>query len=984
MSKSPTPRRRSKAASAEPTGDVYNLDGDFRNATINIHSTIVSAQQAVELEAQPPEPGEPPYLGLQYFDEDDADRFFGRELLTARLVNRLKSTRFLAVIGASGSGKSSLVRAGVVPALRRGNRLADDSLPPTDSPQWDIRIFTPTAHPLEALAGALTRDAESPTALATLSADLSANPRSLCLASRQLLARQGRPRLLLVVDQFEEVFSQCHQEDERKAFIDNLVAACDPQDDQPVTLVILLRADFYDRLSGRLGELVSQQQELIGAMSRDELFNAIVKPAALGDWKIQEGLVDVMLDDIGAEPGALPLLSHALLETWNRRRKRTMTLSGYTEAGGVRGAIARTAEAVFNQRLSAEQRPIARMIFLRLTELGEDAKDTRRRASYSELITRATDPLTIEAVLSILIEARLVTTGVIEPGDVKTVEVAHEALILRWPTLQEWLAEDREGLILHRQLTDDTADWLRLKRDPGALYRGLRLQQAGEWATKNPEQLSLDEQAFLDASRQALADEEVRERRYRQSLRVRKYVLPASALVLVGILVVLFYVTGLNVRFKTPAKMNGFFNIAVAEFGAIGADGTLSAAPGDSGETLSGLVGNKLEFEIASDPNLLVWKDGPALRQLNVTIGRVEGSTAQEKAAAAEAMAARLNAQMIVFGNVDTRTQPASLQLEFWLAPQLEYSFDVGARSYATGSAIAIRDLENLTIEIQPEIDRQASTLAWVALGLTRMRFGQSVEALQSFRRAEEFSPESAAVQFFIGRESLFLSDSEFERQEDLTRQAQAAFQKALDLDPNYANASIGLGSTYFAMAKRLVGDGRNKPQQQRALEQAGELVAQAMEAYRTVERLPDSSEESGTPLHLIARLGSGTSLRLLAEIRYLLEDPAGARAAAKESARTLEELVASFGSPGSERYLAQTHQALGTAYQWLGFLSEVDQQFEQSRQEYQLALDSYTRCIDLGQASADQIVRVDIAQKLCLPFRDELQQYLGETGGGG
>ena len=163
------PRAKSRSASS---GDSYELSGDFRGAVVNIKSTIVSNAEVKDLENLPPEPGEPPFQGLQYFDEKDADRFFGRENLVAKIIGRLASSRFLTVIGASGSGKSSVVRAGVIPALRRGERLADGSLPPTDSGQWDIRILTPSAHPLEALAASLTRDSESVSAMTTLRADL--------------------------------------------------------------------------------------------------------------------------------------------------------------------------------------------------------------------------------------------------------------------------------------------------------------------------------------------------------------------------------------------------------------------------------------------------------------------------------------------------------------------------------------------------------------------------------------------------------------------------------------------------------------------------------------------------------------------------------------------------------------------------------------------------------------------------------------------
>ena len=201
---SPSKSRRGAKSGAKssnaPPGDSYDLSGDFRGAVINIKSTIVSNAEVKDLENLPPEPGEAPFQGLQYFDEKDADRFFGREALVAKIVGRLTNTRFLAVIGASGSGKSSVVRAGVIPALRHSERLADASLAPTDSGQWDIRILTPSAHPLDALAASLTLESESVSAATTLRADLVQDPRSLTLVARRLLAQSGKKHLLLVID----------------------------------------------------------------------------------------------------------------------------------------------------------------------------------------------------------------------------------------------------------------------------------------------------------------------------------------------------------------------------------------------------------------------------------------------------------------------------------------------------------------------------------------------------------------------------------------------------------------------------------------------------------------------------------------------------------------------------------------------------------------------------------------------------------------
>ncbi len=297
--------------------------------------------------------------------------------------------RFLAIVGASGSGKSSLVRAGLVPSLR-WNKASSD---------WQIHILTPTAHPLESPAATLTQESNSVTATATLMDDL---------------AREERR------------FALCRAEEERAAFIRNLLTAAS-ETDGPVVVVITLRADFYAPCADypELREALAKHQEYIGAMNSDELRRAIEIPAQRGRWELEPGLVDVLLHDVGHEPGALPLLSHALFETWQRRRGRTMTLSGYASSGGVRGAIAETAEAVFSDQFTQEQRAIARRIFLRLTELGNEsgAGDSRRRAMFDELILKPEEATTTRTVLKALADARLITTSE------NSAEVAHEALI---------------------------------------------------------------------------------------------------------------------------------------------------------------------------------------------------------------------------------------------------------------------------------------------------------------------------------------------------------------------------------------------------------------------------------------------------------------------------------------------------------------------------------------------------------------------------
>ncbi|HSL46133.1 MAG TPA: helix-turn-helix domain-containing protein [Anaerolineales bacterium] len=420
------------------------------------------AESARQEEA--PAHGIAPYKGLLFFDESDSELFFGREDLTAHLVERVmdlamdRSTRFLTVVGASGSGKSSLMRAGLAVALQHLG--------------WDVHIFTPTADPMRTSEAIL-------------------NP----------IRSNDAERVLILVDQFEEVFTLCHDEMERIAFIEKLVGLA--QDGlKSFTVVIALRADFYSHCAQYplLRQMVASDQEYIGQMNSGDLRRAIEEPAKRGGWEFEPGLVDVLLHDIGAqgtgepEPGALPLLSHALLATWERRRGRTLTLNGYRASGGVRGAIAETAESVFADQLNQTQQELARDVFLRLTELGEGTEDTRRRAALSELVRQSTEATQLRAVLNTLAEARLVTLNE------DSAEVAHEALIREWHRLHEWLTQDREGLLLHRHLTESAHEWEARGHDPSELYRGARLAQVREWALVNGERLNAAEQAFLTTS----------------------------------------------------------------------------------------------------------------------------------------------------------------------------------------------------------------------------------------------------------------------------------------------------------------------------------------------------------------------------------------------------------------------------------------------------------------------------------------------------
>lgn len=448
---------------------------------------------------------EPPFKGLQFFDEADASLFYGREELITRLASSLGFSQggltdgdnLLFIVGASGSGKSSLVRAGLVPAIRKSI-----SMPVQPGSErkgdWAITVITPTSHPLEVLAASLTSGVESVTAGATLMDDMARDPRSM----RLHLHKMPVP-VLLVIDQMEELFTSCREESERRAFIENLLNAAEVGQ---CKIVFSLRADFYAHCARyeNLRKALADHQVYIGPMNAAELRRAIEEPAKNKGYTFEAGLVDLILRETGDEPGSLPLLSQALLETWKRRQARSLTLAGYAEIGGVQGAISYTAESLYS-RLTPQQQKIARNIFLRLTELGEGVQDTRRRATPDELVSRSEDRHSVEEVLNLLAKARLVTLG---EG---SVEVAHEALIREWHTLRAWLSEDRDSLRLHRHLTEAALSWEELDCEPGELYRGARLAQAIEWHTGHPDVLNELEAGFLAAS-QAQSEQEDIER----------------------------------------------------------------------------------------------------------------------------------------------------------------------------------------------------------------------------------------------------------------------------------------------------------------------------------------------------------------------------------------------------------------------------------------------------------------------------------------
>ena len=410
----------------------------------------------------PPGPSEPavcPYRGLAPFDAAHAEYFFGRERLVAELVARLVGSTLLAVVGPSGSGKSSAVRAGLLPAL------ADGVVP--GSEHWRRAVMRPGARPLAELSRALARAVPE-----------AGHEGAAPWIADALERLPDGERLVLLIDQFEEAFVACRDQAEREAFFDALVeGAGDP--DERLVVVLAIRGDFYARCAehAELSTLVSANQLLVGPMRRDELRRAIELPARRAGLRVEPRLVSALVGDVAEEPGGLPLLSAALVELWQRRDGRTLRYGVYERSGGVSGAVARLAEDAY-QRLSPAERLRARPMLLRLAGADDEQAEgfVRRRVPLDELeLDRDEDAA---RALAVLTESRLLTV------DEGAAEVAHEALLREWPRLRDWLAEDAEGRHLHQHLIGAAGEWRDSGRDPAELYRGARLASALDWAAE--------------------------------------------------------------------------------------------------------------------------------------------------------------------------------------------------------------------------------------------------------------------------------------------------------------------------------------------------------------------------------------------------------------------------------------------------------------------------------------------------------------------
>jgi WD40 repeat protein/serine/threonine protein kinase len=462
-----------------------------------------------------------PYKGLRSFQETDANNFFGREALVHRLVGRMREagqfSRFLSIVGPSGSGKSSLVKAGLIPALRQGAV--------SHSEQWFYDEFAPGNNPFDELVNSLMSIATDATE-DELAQMLHASNLGLYEALNVVLPNDDT-ELFLFIDQFEEIFTLVDDEHTTLEFLELLYTAV-TRPDTRLRLVITIRADFYDRplLQPFLSDLVRERTEVVVPLSSIELERVIVEPARRVGVTIDGGLVTAIITEVKQQSGALPLLQYALSELFEHRDGSFISSKAYREIGGVRGALARRADELY-QSLLPEEKRTTRQLFLRLITLGEGTEDTRRRALLSEITSLSshdtihqTSDTVIRDVVEQLGSARLVTFDRDPITRSPTIEVTHEAIIREWSLLRSWLDESRQDVRMQRALSSLASEWADNAQDASFVLRGARLEQFERWVEQTNLILTQQEADYLRTGikrrEQEFSDERERQEREAQ------------------------------------------------------------------------------------------------------------------------------------------------------------------------------------------------------------------------------------------------------------------------------------------------------------------------------------------------------------------------------------------------------------------------------------------------------------------------------------
>lgn len=720
---------------AERYSDVLTLAAAFRQAILLEESTAATSLIAgLRVIDEPVDRTllteeldvDNPYKGLEAFEEADSANFFGREALIDHLLTRLREQKpgehFLAIIGPSGSGKSSVVKAGIMPRMRHG------TLP--GSSNWFIVEMEPGLHPLEELEAGLLRIAVNPPP--SLLAQLKEDTRGLLRAARRCLP-DDRSELFLFIDQFEQVFTQAKDKDEVAHFLDSIVTAVTDETSR-LRVIITLRADFYDRplLYPAFGDLVRRFTEVVLPMTPEELERAIVGPSQRVGVMLEPGLANRIVAEVHQQPGALPLLQYALTELFERREGRLLTTRMYEAIGGALVALARRADEVFND-LNITHQELARQMFLRMVALGEGGmEDTRRRVPQSELLSLSSDSEAMNAVIDAFDRSRLLSFDRDPISRERTIEVAHEALIREWARLQTWLAESREDLLMHRRLQTAANEWLRSGRDPSYLATGTRLEQFESGREQSHLAFSAEEEAYLQASIARRGEESAREaerqareaaleQRSRQRLRALVAVMTVAAIVAFALALFAF-----NARQEAIASADA---AATSQFIAE-ANAEAAATAQANAET------NRIEAE-ANAAEAVANAEAAATAQAVAEANRLE---AERSAAEASGLALAANARNLLAENdpvlalalaieADNVFQPAPAEVQQTLAraaygPNARFKLeghhgsvlgvDSGggrAASVAADGSLIVWDVAKGTIEAQRQLDIPAHSV---------------------------------------------------------------------------------------------------------------------------------------------------------------------------------------------------------------------------------------------------------------------------------
>ena len=431
-----------------------------------------------------------PYRGLFHFGPNDAEYFFGREVFIEELFAATQTRNFIPVLGASGSGKSSVVLAGLVPKLQNEGH-------------WLFTHFRPGSEPFHALAEALvplyTSGDSTTQIIQTRKLSQSLQNRVITLPDilSHIQRKYPNHRVLLIADQFEELYTLCSEQKTRHSFLDTLLASFQSSSSQSQynhVLVATMRADFLGNALSypKFGELLRNADVKIRSMKREELSQVIVKPADKLGVNFEAGLVERILNDVDSQPGNLPLLEFALTQLWKQRNNKQLTHAGYEKIGEVEGALARHADENY-RKLSDTQQEQVRRIFIQLVQPGEGTEDTRRLATKAELSEASW------GLVKQLADARLVVTSR-NAQERETVEVVHEALIRNWGELRQWMDTNREFRAWQERLRVGMYQWQKMQRDNGALLRGAALAEAEEKLKQHQNHLPPDEQDFIRAS----------------------------------------------------------------------------------------------------------------------------------------------------------------------------------------------------------------------------------------------------------------------------------------------------------------------------------------------------------------------------------------------------------------------------------------------------------------------------------------------------